>query len=48
MISPQLLTDGRVGEVEHVAQDMIPYPHLVGMALAVLLLAIQWPRRRDG
>jgi TRAP transporter 4TM/12TM fusion protein len=34
--------------VEHVAQDMIPYPHLVGMALAVLLLAIQWPRRRDG
>jgi hypothetical protein len=29
------------------AADLIPYPHLVGLALAALLLAVQW-RTRPG
>lgn len=31
--------------IEHVAADLIPYPHWIGLALALGLLALQRPRR---
>jgi hypothetical protein len=33
--------------LQALAADLIPYPHLVGLALAALLLAVQW-RTRPG
>ncbi|NMJ42736.1 TRAP transporter fused permease subunit [Roseomonas sp. JC162] len=34
--------------IEHVAADLVPYPHLIGLALAVLLLLLQRPRAAQG
>ncbi len=31
--------------VEYAARDLIPHPHWVGIALAILLLVLQRPRR---
>jgi hypothetical protein len=33
--------------LQALAADLIPHPHLVGLALAALLLALQW-RTRPG
>jgi TRAP transporter 4TM/12TM fusion protein len=32
--------------LEALALDLVPYPHLVGLALALLLVALQWRTRR--